>query len=69
MSRTIDRRPRMAAIYAPGTVRVRRWHGAGDVRGYRPPSGWSAQADLTDTHPITGRVLPRAQWWVIEVKE
>jgi len=43
--------PRMAAIYAPGTVRARRWHGEGDVRGYRPPSGWSARADLTDIHP------------------
>ena len=31
-------RPRMAAVYAPGTVRARRWHGEGDVRGYRPPS-------------------------------
>lgn len=39
MCRNIDRRPRMAAIYAPGTVRARRWHGAGDVRGYRPHSG------------------------------
>ncbi|EPZ5608542.1 hypothetical protein ACXPDX_004088, partial [Pseudomonas aeruginosa] len=47
-------RPRMAAIYAPGTVRARRWHGDGDVRGYRPPSGWTACADLTDIHPITG---------------
>ena len=25
-------RPRMAAIYAPGTVRARRWRGDGDVR-------------------------------------
>lgn len=39
MSRNITHRPRMAAIYAPGTVRARRWHGAGDVRGYCPPSG------------------------------
>lgn len=62
-------RPRMAAIYAPGTVRARRWHGAGDVRGYRPPSGWSACADLTDIHPITGRALPRSVWWLIETKE
>jgi len=31
--------PRMAAVYAPGTVRARRWHGEGDVRGYRPPLG------------------------------
>ncbi len=59
----------MAVIYAPGSVGARRWHCAGDVRGYRPPSGWSARVDLTDTHPITGRVLPRAQWWIIETNE
>ncbi|EPD42365.1 hypothetical protein HMPREF9702_02555 [Delftia acidovorans CCUG 15835] len=52
-------RPRMAAIYAPSTVRARRWLGAGDVRGYRPPSGWTARADLTDIYPITGRALAR----------
>mgnify|MGYP001125172941 FL=1 len=62
-------RPRMAAIYAPGTVRARRWRGDGDVRGYRPPSGWMASADPTDIHPITGRVLSRAVWWLIETKE
>ncbi len=44
--------------HAPGTVRARRWHGDGDVRGYRPPSGWTARADLTDIHPITGCALP-----------
>ena len=44
-------RPRMAAIYAPGTVRARRWRGDGDVRGYRPPLGWSARADPTDIPP------------------
>ncbi len=69
MTRTTTRRPRMAAIYAPGTVRARRWHGDGDVRGYRPPSGWTARADLTDIHPITGCALPRAVWWIIETKE
>lgn len=62
-------RPRMAAIYTPGTVRARRWHGAGDVRGYRPPSGWTACADLTDGHSITGRALARPVWWIIETKE
>ena len=62
-------RPRTATIYAPGTVRARRWHGAGDVRGYRPPSGWAARADLTDIHPITGRALQRAVRWIIETKE
>ena len=69
MTRTTTRRPRRAAIYAPGTVRARRWHGAGDVRGYRPPSRWTARADLNDIHPITGRALLRAVWWFIETKE
>lgn len=49
MTRTTSSRPRMAAIYAPGTVRARRVHGEGDARGYRPLSGWTARADLTDT--------------------
>ena len=59
----------MVAIYGPGTVRARRWHGAGDVRGYHPPSGWTARAGLTDIHPITGRALSHAVWWLIETKE
>ncbi len=69
MTRTTTSRPRMAATYAPGTVRACRWHGEGDVRGYRPPSGWMARADLTDIHPVTGRALARAVWWIIETKE
>ncbi len=69
MTRTTTSRPHMAATYAPGTVRARRWHAESDVRGYRPPSGWMACADLTDIHPITGRALPRAVWWIIETKE
>ncbi|HFZ2534621.1 TPA: hypothetical protein ACIJ22_005108 [Pseudomonas aeruginosa] len=60
MTRTTTSRSRMTVIYAPGTVRARRWHGDGDVRGYRPPRGWTVCADLTDIHPITGRALPRA---------
>lgn len=67
MTRATTNRPRMVEIYSPGTVRARRWHGAGDVRGYRPPSGWTA---LTHGHaPITGLALPRAVWWIIETKE
>lgn len=69
MTRTTDSRSNMAAIYAPGTVRARRWHCEGGVCGYRPPRGWTARADLTDIHPITGRALPRAVWWLIETKE
>ena len=55
MARPATSRPRMATIYAPGAVRARRWYG--DVRGYRPPSGWSPRADLTDIHPIACRVV------------
>ena len=33
MIHTATSRPRMAAIYAAGTVRARRWNGDGDVRG------------------------------------
>lgn len=28
-----------------------------------------ARADPTDIHPITGRALARAVWWIIETKE
>lgn len=62
-------RPHMAAMYAPGTVRARRWQGGGDLRGYHPPSDWTARADLTDIHPITGRTLARVVWWIIETKK
>ena len=55
--------------YRPGTVRAFRWNGRGDVRAYRPPTGWSAQADLTNTHPTNGESLPRAEWWIVETKE
>ena len=55
MTRTTTCRALMAAIYAPGAV-----------RGYRPPSGWRARADLTDIHRFTGRALRRAVWWIIE---
>ncbi|EHC73783.1 hypothetical protein LTSEMON_5141 [Salmonella enterica subsp. enterica serovar Montevideo str. S5-403] len=34
-----------------------------------PARGWTARADLTDLHPLTGRALPRAVWWIIETKE
>lgn len=30
--------------YQPGTIRARRYDGSGDVRGYRPPKGWEAEA-------------------------
>ncbi|WP_321855514.1 hypothetical protein [Paraburkholderia tropica] len=66
---TSTTRPRMVATNAPGTVRTRRWRGEGDVRAYRPSHGWTACADLTDIHPISGQPLPRSAWWIIETKE
>lgn len=36
---TTTSRPRMAAIYAPASIRAGRWYGAGDLRSYRPPCG------------------------------
>lgn len=55
--------------YSPGSKRAFRWAGSGDVRGYRPPSGWSVRAEMTDIHPITGRPLQRIEWWIIETKD
>ena len=55
----------MAAVYAPAQCAP----ADGDMRGYRPPLGWTARVDLTDIHPIMGRTLPRAVWWLIETKE
>lgn len=52
--------------YEPGSVRWKRWTSDRDVRLHRPPNGWEAQALVIDTHPITDKVLPRAQWWIRE---
>jgi len=47
--------------YLSGTVRAFRWNSDKDVRLHRPPKGWTAQADCTDIHPITGVVDHRNQ--------
>ena len=59
----------MKYTYAPGTKRAFRWNRDSDVRNHRPPKGWSADADITDIHPITGAPLERAEWWIIETKD
>lgn len=51
-------------FYVPGTVRWRRHTASYDVRAYRPAKGWVASAYLLDTHPITGKQLRYAQWWI-----
>ncbi len=56
------------AVYPPGTIRARRWHGRGDVRSYVPPRGWTAVAELLDVHPITGEQLKQSSWWIVETK-
>ena len=40
----------------PGTVRARRWHGDGDVRGYRPP--WAGRPAPTSPTFIPSRAAP-----------
>jgi len=56
-------------LYPSGSVRLRRWHGLGDVRAYAPPAGWMATAELIDSHPISGEPFVQAQWWIIETKK
>jgi hypothetical protein len=41
-----------------------RWNGRGDVRGYVPPAGYAATADLVEHHPATGEFLGESQWWM-----
>lgn len=55
-------------LYPPGTVRMRRWRGQGDVRAYQPPAGWIAEAALVDVHPVTQQPLSRSEWWIVETK-
>lgn len=41
-----------------------RWHGRSDPRGYVPPRGMNASADLIEHHPATGKFLGESQWWI-----
>jgi len=69
MNHTIKKRQIEATVYPSGTIRFRRWACNKDIRLYRPPKGWTADADVFDVHPITGRSLRDGQWWIIETKE
>lgn len=62
-------RPPMAVEYPPGTVRMRRWHGEGDIRAYQPPQGWKAVSELLDIHPISRERLTQSVWWIIETRQ
>lgn len=52
--------------YKPGAVRWRRHDGKGDVRGYRPATGWEARAEILESHPVTEKPFPKPQWWLRE---
>lgn len=47
-----------------GGVFCFKWDGSGDVRGYRPPAGFEATADLVDCHPVTGEPIGFSEWWM-----
>jgi hypothetical protein len=55
--------------YPPGTQRWRRYTDPGDVRGYRAPAGWDAEAMVIDEHPLTGNPLAQPQWWIRETRD
>lgn len=52
--------------YKLGAVRAKKYTGKGDVRAYRAPKGWEAEAAVVDRNPITGTQLKTSQWWIIE---
>lgn len=45
-------------------MKAGRYIGQQDVRGYRPPRGYNASADLIDIHPMTGERLLQSEWWI-----
>ena len=49
MTRTTTSRPRMAATYAPGTVRARRWHGEAFLERVRTVYGSEPRIRRLDT--------------------
>ena len=55
-----------AWIYEPGAVRWRKHTGNHDVRSTRAPKGWDVEAMILDEHPVTGKPLKQAQWWIKE---
>jgi len=41
-----------------------KWHGRSDPRGYVPPRGFTADADLIEYHPNNGLFMGRSEWWI-----
>ena len=44
-------------------VKVGKWCGHRDVRGFRCPEGFEARAFTPDTHPITDNDIGY-EWWI-----
>ena len=43
--------------------------GNDDIRSYKPPAGYTSQADLIETHPATGEALENSEWWIFLTKK
>jgi hypothetical protein len=56
----------MKYFYEIGSKRAFKWSGEKEIRLHRPPSGWTAEAAVVDTNPITGKPLKEPGWWVVE---
>jgi len=52
--------------YELGATRWRKHSGGYDVRCHEAPKGWEAYAECLEYHPITGKPLKQAQWWIKE---
>lgn len=53
------------------TMRVFRWSKkwAKTAMEYQPPEGWKAIPYLSETSPVTGKLLPVPQWWITEIRK
>ena len=59
----------MKYYYSPDTEiqsRWFKWTKNDEIRSYKPPKGWIANAELLDHHPVTGKPFKQSQWWIIE---
>jgi len=67
MSRNRPGRPQ-ASANGVNDVLAHRWFGVNDIGLYRPPLGWTVEAEWTDVHPITGKRLRNRQWWLLATR-
>jgi hypothetical protein len=51
-------------FYPLGQGKAGHYVGQADVRCYRPPSGYSATAELIEVHPFTNNPLAQSEWWI-----